>query len=102
MEELLCILLDCCMGDLLVLENVGYDLEEIAEQLKMEGLQPCLNMVTDEIFWKGQSEKMIWTGFVTIFIHHAGFLIMKIFTRSIWQTKSKLLKIIWGLIFSLL
>lgn len=56
MEELLCVLLGCCRGDLLVLKNVGYNLGEIAEQLKMEGLQPSLNMVTDEIFWKGQSE----------------------------------------------
>ena len=33
MEELLCVLLDCCRGDLLVLENVGYDLGEIVGQL---------------------------------------------------------------------
>ena len=32
MKELLCVLLDCCRGDLLVLENVGYDLGEIVEQ----------------------------------------------------------------------
>lgn len=56
MEELLCVLLGCCMGDLLVLKNAGYDLGKIAGQLKMEGLQPSLNMITDEIFWKGQSE----------------------------------------------
>lgn len=55
-EELLCVLLDCCKGDLLVLENVGYDLGEIVEQLQSEGLQPSLNRITDEIFWKGQQE----------------------------------------------
>lgn len=56
MEELLCVLLDCCKGDLLVLKNVGYDLGEIVKELQSEGLQPSLNMITSKIFWKGQSE----------------------------------------------
>lgn len=56
MEELLCALLDCFSLDLLVLKNVGYDLGEIVKQLQSEGLQPSLNMITSEIFWKGQQE----------------------------------------------
>ncbi len=56
MEELLCVLLDCCRGDLLVLENVGYDLGEIVGQLWFEGFKPSLNTITDEIFSRGQQE----------------------------------------------
>lgn len=56
MEELLMVLLECGSLDLQILDDVGYDLGEIAEELQMEGLKPTLNAITDAIFAKGQQE----------------------------------------------
>ena len=42
--------------DLQILDDVGYDIGEIAEELQMEGLKPTLNAITDAIFTKGQQE----------------------------------------------
>lgn len=56
MEELLMVLLECDSLDLSVLDDVGYDLGEIAEELIAEGLKPTLNMIIGEIFRKGQLE----------------------------------------------
>lgn len=56
MEELLMVLLECGSLDLQILDDVGYDIGEIAEELQMEGLKPTLNAITDAIFTKGQQE----------------------------------------------
>lgn len=58
MEDLLMALLECGSMDLSIIEDVGYDLGEIAEELKSEGLKISLNAITDMIFLKGQSELM--------------------------------------------
>lgn len=55
-ESLLCSLLDCGTLDLTILDDVGYDLGEIAEELQDEGIKPTLNAITGEIFRKGQEE----------------------------------------------
>lgn len=55
-ESLLCSLLDCGTLDLAILDDVGYDLGEIAEELQDEGIKPTLNAITGEIFRKGQEE----------------------------------------------
>ena len=55
-ESLLCSLLDCGYLDIQILDDVEYDLGEIAEQLMMQGIKPTLNRITGEIFWKGQCE----------------------------------------------
>lgn len=55
-ESLLCSLLDCGVMDLRILDDVGYDLGEIVDCLRCEGIAPTLNAITDEIFRKGQLE----------------------------------------------
>lgn len=60
-ESLLCSLLDCGYLDLDILDDVGYDLGEIADDLMERGIKPTLNAITEEIFYKGQqslSEKL--------------------------------------------
>lgn len=60
-ESLLCSLLDCGCLDLDILDDVGYDLGEIADDLMERGIKPTLNAITEEIFYKGQqslSEKL--------------------------------------------
>lgn len=56
MEEILMVLLECGSCDLSILEDVGYDLGEIVEELQAEGIKPTLNIITGEIFRKGQRE----------------------------------------------
>ena len=56
MDELLMVLLECGSLDLSILDDVGYDLGEIAEDLIAEEVKPTLNMITDRIFCKGQFE----------------------------------------------
>lgn len=56
MEDLLCVFLECGSLDLSILEDVGYDLGEIVEELQFEGIKPTLNAITDMIFLKGQRE----------------------------------------------
>ena len=56
MEELLMALLQCGSLDLSILDGVGYDLGEIVEELRAEGLEVTLNLITGEIFRKGQIE----------------------------------------------
>ncbi len=53
-ESLLCCLLDCGTLDLGILDDVGYDIGEIAEDLQDNGIKPTLNAITGEIFYKGQ------------------------------------------------
>lgn len=55
-ESLLCSLLDCGVLDLAILDDVGYDLGEIAEALQDSGIKPSLNAITVEIFYKGIEE----------------------------------------------
>ena len=55
-EDLLCVFLECGSLDLSVLDDVEYDLCEIVEEIRQEGLKPTLNMITDAIFRKGQDE----------------------------------------------
>lgn len=56
MEEILMVLLECGSLDLHILKDVGYDLGEIVEDLQAEGIKPTLNVITGEIFRKGQCE----------------------------------------------
>lgn len=56
MKDLLIVLLECGSMDLEILDNVGYNLGEIAEKLIIKGIKPTLNTITDMIFQKGQSE----------------------------------------------
>lgn len=55
-DSLLMSLLECGSCDLSILDDVGYDLGEIADDLIREGVKPTLNAITGEIFRKGQSE----------------------------------------------
>ena len=56
MEDILMVLLECGSLDLRILDDVGYDLGEIVEELQANGIKPTLNVITGEIFWKGQRE----------------------------------------------
>jgi|GEM_PF-1097953 len=53
-EKLLCDLLDCGWLDLGILDDTKYDLKEIVEDLQHNGIKPSLNIITGEIFRKGQ------------------------------------------------
>lgn len=55
-DSLLMSLLECGSADLGILDDVGYDLGEIADDLLANGIKPTLNDITDEIFRKGQYE----------------------------------------------
>lgn len=56
MEDILLVLLECGSLDLRILDDVGYDLGEIVEELQTDGIKPTLNIITGEIFRKGQLE----------------------------------------------
>lgn len=56
MERLLMALLECGSMDLRILDGVGYDLGEIAEEMLRQGITPTLNLITNEIFMKGMRE----------------------------------------------
>lgn len=56
MEYILMVLLECGSLDLRILDDVGYDLGEIVEELQAGGIKPTLNAITREIFRKGQRE----------------------------------------------
>lgn len=56
MDSLLMALLECGSCDLGILEDIGYDLGEIVDDLISEGIKPTLNAITGEIFRKGESE----------------------------------------------
>ncbi len=56
MEYILMVLLECGSLDLRILDDVGYDLGEIVEELQTDGIKPTLNIITGEIFRKGQLE----------------------------------------------
>lgn len=56
MEDLLVVLLECGTLDLGILDDVDYDICEIVEEIQQQGLKPTLNMITSEIFRKGQEE----------------------------------------------
>lgn len=55
-DSLLMSLLECGSADLGILDDVSYDLGEIADDLLANGIKPTLNAITDEIFRKGQYE----------------------------------------------
>lgn len=55
-DGLLMIILDCGSMDISILDEVGYDLEDIVEKLKAKGDKISLNAITDMIFLTGQSE----------------------------------------------
>lgn len=48
--------LDCGTGDLCVLDDIGYDVGNIVEDLLAEGIKPTLNAITAEAFRKGAEE----------------------------------------------
>lgn len=56
MEDILMVLLECGSLDLRILDDVGYDLGDIVEELSADGIKPTLNAITDEIFRRGQCE----------------------------------------------
>lgn len=56
MEDILMVLLECGSLDLRILDDVGYDLGEIVEELQANGIKPTLNVITGEIFREGQRE----------------------------------------------
>ena len=56
LDGLLSALLDCGSLDISILDDVGYDLGEIAVELQAEGVKITLNNITDAIFHKGQDE----------------------------------------------
>lgn len=56
MEDILMVLLECGSLDLGILDDVGYDLGDIVEELITDGIKPTLNAITDEIFRRGQCE----------------------------------------------
>lgn len=55
-ENLLREFLNCGSLDLSVLEGIEYDLCEIVEELRANGINPTLNAITAEVFYKGQLE----------------------------------------------
>ena len=55
-EEILMVLLECGSQDLHILNDVGYSLGDIVEELVADGIKPKLNAITDEIFRRGQCE----------------------------------------------
>lgn len=55
-DNLLPALLDCGILDISILDDVGYDLGDIAVELQEEGIKVTLNNITDAIFRKGQAE----------------------------------------------
>ena len=56
MEDILMVLLECGSLDLGILDDVEYDLGDIVEELIANGIKPTLNVITDEIFRRGQCE----------------------------------------------
>lgn len=56
LDSLLFVLLDCGSLDISILDDVGYDLGDIAVELQEEGVKVTLNNITDAIFRKGQKE----------------------------------------------
>lgn len=56
LDGLLFVLLDCGSLDISILDDVGYDLGDIAVELQEEGVKVTLNNITDAIFRKGQDE----------------------------------------------
>lgn len=55
-DNLLFVLLDCGSLDISILDDVGYDLGDIAVELQEEGTKVTLNNITNAIFRKGQEE----------------------------------------------
>lgn len=56
LDSLLFVLLGCGSLDISILDDVGYDLGDIAVELQEEGVKVTLNNITDAIFRKGQEE----------------------------------------------
>lgn len=56
MESLFMALLECGSMDFSILDNVVYDLGEIADELIAEGVKPTLNAIMDMVFLKGKCE----------------------------------------------
>lgn len=56
MDEILMVMLECGSLDLQILDDIGYSLGDIVEELIADGIKPTLNAITDEIFRRGQCE----------------------------------------------
>lgn len=56
MAEILMVLLECGSLDIQILNDVGYDLGDVVEELIADGIKPTLNAITGEIFRRGQCE----------------------------------------------
>lgn len=48
--------LQCGTLDFSVLDDIGYDLEDIVDELLDDGIKPTLNAITDMVFRKGVAE----------------------------------------------
>lgn len=55
LDGLLFVLLDCGSLDISILDDVGYDLGDIAVELQEEGVKVTLNNIIDAIFVKGRT-----------------------------------------------
>ena len=55
-EYLLCALLDCGYADLAMLDDVGYDINDIIEEARLMFGDICLNSIMAVIFQKGLSD----------------------------------------------
>lgn len=49
-------ILDCGTADFCILDDIGYDVGEIIEDLMNEGIKPTLNNITNEVFGRGAAE----------------------------------------------
>lgn len=54
-EKILTTLLDCGVADLSVLNDVGYDVTSMVEELQSDG-RLSLNNLMNEVFWRGVSD----------------------------------------------
>lgn len=52
-EDLLRCILECGKNDLCLLDDIGYDVEEIVEYMLETGQRPTLNRILDEVFRRG-------------------------------------------------
>ncbi len=53
LDEICCAFLECGYLDLQILDDVGYSIGEIIDDLRDEDIKPTLNAITDEIFRRG-------------------------------------------------
>lgn len=55
-NSVLMAVLECGTDDLSILDDIGYDLGDIVEELIAGGIRPTLNAITGEVFRRGVEE----------------------------------------------